>query len=137
MRVLAGSNYTALRDAPALRRSGGGFTLPDTANRATRSGSAPVRSIAGVDVLVALQELDESAERRRRAVKRGRTALDALEMLKLGLLSGTLDGPALERLRQAAADLAGASGEPGLDSVLAEIDLRVQVELAKWSQRGP
>lgn len=86
---------------------------------------------------MALQELDESAERRRRAVKRGRTALDALESLKLGVLSGTLDGPALERLRQAAADLAGASGEPGLDSVLAEIDLRVQVELAKWSQRGP
>ena len=86
---------------------------------------------------MALQEFDEAAERRRRAVKKGRTALDALESLKLGVLSGTLDGPALERLRQAAADLAGASGEPGLDSVLAEIDLRVQVELAKWSKRGP
>ena len=71
------------------------------------------------------------SERRRRAVKHGRRALDALDDLKLGLLSGTLDQGTLLRLKSAAADLRVGSGDEKLDQVLAEIDLRVAVELAK------
>ncbi len=63
--------------------------------------------------------------------KRGRTALDALDALKLGLLSGTLDAGALARLKSVSASLAEQTGDPGLDTVLAEIELRVGVELAK------
>ena len=70
-------------------------------------------------------------ERRRKAVKRGRGALDALDALKLGLLSGTLDTGALARLKSVTAGLAEPSGDPALDTVLAEIELRAQVELAK------
>jgi hypothetical protein len=68
---------------------------------------------------------------RRRAVKYGRRALDALDELKLGLLSGSLDQTTLLRLKSAATDLKDGSGDPQLDQVLAEIDLRVAVELAK------
>jgi hypothetical protein len=37
-------------------------------------------------------------------------------------------------LRDAAASLKTASGDPGLDAVLSEIELRVEVELAKAGQ---
>ena len=40
----------------------------------------------------------------------------------------------VSRLRDAAANLKSASGDPGLDAVLSEIELRVEVELAKAGQ---
>ena len=46
-------------------------------------------------------------------MKRGRGALDALDALKLGLLSGTLDTAALARLKSAAAGLGSRPASPG------------------------
>ena len=54
-----------------------------------------------------------------------------LDELKIGLLSGNLDASTVNRLRDAAANLKSSSGDPGLDAVLSEIELRVEVELAK------
>ncbi len=73
----------------------------------------------------------DPAERKRRAVKRGRTALDALDELKVEVLAGTLGPSTLMRLKSVTADLGDASGDPRLDSVLAEIELCVAVEIAK------
>jgi hypothetical protein len=91
-----------------------------------------MRSLGGIDALIALQGVEHPTERRRRAVKRGRTALDALDDLKIGLLAGSLDAAALVRLKGAVSDLTDESGDAGLDQVLAEIRLRVEVELAKF-----
>jgi hypothetical protein len=87
--------------------------------------------LAGIEALLALQGVEDPTERRRKAVSRGRTALDALDALKLGLLAGELSESTLARLKTAASGLKDASGDPGLDGVLAEIELRVEVELAK------
>ena len=57
-----------------------------------------------------------------------------LDDLKLSLLSGHLDTGTVNRLRDAAANLKASSGDPGLDAVLSEIELRVEVELAKAGQ---
>ena len=57
-----------------------------------------------------------------------------LDDLKMGLLSGNLDASTVMRLRDAAANLKSSSGDPGLDSLLSEIELRVEVELAKAGQ---
>jgi hypothetical protein len=67
-------------------------------------------------------------------VARGKGALDVLDELKLGLLCGNLDSSMVSRLREAAANLKSSSGDPGLDTVLSEIELRVEVELAKAGQ---
>jgi hypothetical protein len=83
--------------------------------------------------LLALQGQDDPAERRQRAVKRGRLALDTLDALKVEVLSGTLGPSMLQRLKSATADLRDASGDAGLDAVLAEIELRVVVEIAKMT----
>jgi hypothetical protein len=132
MRIYGTNGANALAATPAAKRSASGtFSLDgDTTARAAAPAAGP-RLIGGIDALMALQGFEEPGERRRRAVKRGRAALDALDALKLALLSGTLDTAALARLKAAAGDLAERTGEPELDNVLAEIELRTQVELAK------
>ena len=115
----------------ARRSASGTFSLESENTTRVATAATGTRNIGGIETLLALQGVDEPGERRRKAVKRGRTALDALDALKLGLLSGTLDAGALARLKSVAAGLAEQTGDPGLDTVLAEIELRVGVELAK------
>ena len=94
--------------------------------------TAPPKAAANIDALLALQGVEEDpVERRKRSVAKGRGALDVLDDLKIGLLSGNLDTSTVSRLRDAAASLKSSSGDPGLDAVLSEIELRVEVELAK------
>jgi hypothetical protein len=132
MRV-EGTNRTGLASAPnvARRASGGSFSLGQTDAPQAPGAAVALRTLGGIDALIALQGIEDPVERRRRAVKHGRRALDALDELKLGLLVGTLDQATMLRLKSVAADLHDASGDDRLDQVLAEIDLRVAVELAK------
>lgn len=129
-----GPSFTA-PSTGAKRASSTGFSLDDSSEPTeTRSASAP-RAAAGIDALLALQGVEEDLpQRRRRSVARGKTALDLLDNIKIGLLAGSLDSAMVGRLRLAAADLKTASGDPGLDQVLSEIELRVEVELAKAGQ---
>jgi hypothetical protein len=51
------------------------------------------------------------------------------------VLSGALEPATLTRLKAVTAGLRDGSGDPGLDEVLAEIELRVEVEIAKMAPR--
>jgi hypothetical protein len=134
-----GPNGTTLGSPTAAtkRTSSSGFALPDQESAAapeTRAAKAP-KAAANIDALLALQGIEEDpTERRKRSVQRGRGALDVLDDLKIGLLSGNFDASTVSRLRDAAANLKSSSGDPGLDAVLSEIELRVEVELAKAGQ---
>lgn len=131
-----GPNGTSLASpsANARRTTSTGFTLGELNTPVeTRSASAP-RAASGIDALLAMQGVEDSVERRKRSVARGRSALDVLDDLKIGLLAGSFDSSTVARLRTAAADLKASSGDPGLDQVLSEIELRVEVELAKAGQ---
>jgi hypothetical protein len=132
MRVSA-PDRTALAAAPnaARRASGGTFSVGESGAPQAQSAALALRTVGGIDALIALQGVENPVERRRRAVKCGRRALDALDEVKLGLLAGKLDQAMMLRLKSMAADLHEASGDDRLDAVLAEIDLRVAVELAK------
>ena len=137
MRITGPSGTTVGSQTSGVRRtSSSGFSLPEDATSAgeTRATLAP-KATANIDALLALQGIEyDPVERRKRSVQRGKRALDVLDDLKLGLLSGNLDGATVSRLRDAAANLKSSSGDPGLDSVLSEIELRVEVELAKAGQ---
>jgi hypothetical protein len=132
-----GPNGTTLGSpsGSAKRTSSSGFALPDTTSATeTRAATAP-KAAASLDALLALQGIEEDpVERRKRSVQRGKGALDVLDDLKIGLLSGNFDASTVSRLRTAAANLKSSSGDPGLDVVLSEIELRVEVELAKAGQ---
>jgi len=130
-----GANGTAsvTTPMPARRAAAGQFSVAeDAAARATAS-AAGLRTVGGIDALIALQGIEDPVERRRHAVKRGRLALDALDELKIGLLGGELTSGTLQKLKAVAAHLKDGSGDAGLDGVLAEIELRVEVEIAKMA----
>jgi len=134
MRIYGPNGTTLGTPASNTRRtSSTGFSLPEDVASTTESRAtlAP-KATANIDALIALQGIEEDpAERRRRSVARGKGALDVLDELKLRLLSGSLDSSTVARLRDAAANLKSSSGDSGLDAVLSEIELRVEVELAK------
>jgi hypothetical protein len=120
-----GPNGTALASNPVCvgaRPAGGGFAFSETDARQAHSPTIALRTLGGIDALIVLQGVEDPVERRRRAIKQGRRALDEL---KLGLLSGSLDQATLSRLKSVAADLRDG------DQVLGEIDLRVAVELVE------
>lgn len=137
MRIYGPNGTSVVANTPQTRRSGSSTFTLDEPDSSRRAGSAPVRSLGGIDALIALQGVEDPTEKRRRAVQRGRIALDALDELKLGLLAGTLDAGALARLKAAVTDLTQGSGDSRLDGVLAEISLRVEVELAKFGSPQP
>jgi hypothetical protein len=120
------------------QRSGGGFSLPGTtsagpAGAAAATGGAS--GVTGVSALMALQGVEDATERKRRAVRRGRGLLDGLDALRLASLEGADDEPALQRISRAASEAAAEVDDPGLASVLTQIDLRAAVELAKRDVR--
>ena len=134
MRIYGPNGTTLGTPASSTRRTNStGFSLPeDTGSASEARATLAPKATANIDALIALQGIEEDpAERRRRSVARGKGALDVLDDLKLRLLSGNLDSATVLRLRDAAANLKSSSGDPGLDSVLSEIELRVEVELAK------
>jgi Class II flagellar assembly regulator len=132
MRV-TGPHGAAAATAPAAARraSGGNFTLAEQGAPQKTGAAGSLRAISTVDALLALQGLEDPAERKKRAVGKGRRALDMLDTLKLGLIDGSVDQSTLMRLKVAAEGLTEGTGDTGLDTVLGEIDLRVAVELAK------
>ena len=128
-----GPNGTALASAPATARrsSAGSFTVSEEETPRNTSAAGNLRAVSTVDALIALQGVEDSTERKKRAVVRGRKALDVLDALKLAVLDGSVEHSTLARLKVAAEGLTDETGDPGLDTVLGEIDLRVAVELAK------
>jgi Class II flagellar assembly regulator len=136
MRIYGPNGTTLGSPAASVRRtSSTSFALPEdaAATPETRAAVAP-KAAANIDALLAMQGIEDPTERRKRSVQRGRGALDVLDDLKIGLLSGNFDTSTVSRLRDAAANLKSSSGDPGLDAVLSEIELRVEVELAKAGQ---
>jgi hypothetical protein len=133
MRITGPSGPAPTSGKSSVRRaSTGTFTLPEEPEAPTTlAGGSGVSALAGIDALIALQGIETPTERRRRAVRHGRQALDVLDEIKLALLAGSLDPAAADRLRMVAQALKDTSGDPGLDQVLAQIELRVEVELAK------
>jgi len=132
MRIEGSNRSGSVSGKAGSGRAGAGPAfVPAGAEAPARAAAAlPVAPAAGLDAILALQAVGSATEGRRRAVRRGRTLLDLLEEIKADLLVGALDSGRLDAL---AGQLAGLRErvEPGLDTVLDEIDLRVRVELAK------
>ena len=98
---------------------------PATPAVAGSSGPGPL------EALLALQEVPDPLARRRQAAKRGAELLDQLEEIRLGLLTGALPRATMERLAEIAGATREKSDDPQLEQILAEIELRAAVELAK------
>jgi hypothetical protein len=78
-----------------------------------------------------VQAEEDWQERRRRQARRGYDLLDGLDKLKAALLAGRVQISELERLKAMLSARRETSDDPRLDEVLAHIELRAAVELAK------
>ncbi|MFN0264136.1 flagellar assembly protein FliX [Tepidamorphus sp. 3E244] len=121
--------------SPSRRRSGssdgGGFSVSGGEEKAATQKTSAATSLAGIDALMMLQEVDERGERKRRALKRGHDLLDLLESVKLDLIAGIDNPAALTRLGDLVRRHRQLADDPQLASILDEIELRAAVELAK------
>ena len=138
MRIYA-TNAAGLAAKPnaARRTASGGFSVSEQEAPQNTPATTALRSVSSLDSLMALQGIEGPTERKKRAVAKGRNALDVLDDLKLAMLDGSLDQSTMSRLKVAADGLSEETGDPGLDSVMGEIGLRVAVELAKAGIRQP
>lgn len=100
----------------------------ETQAPASVGGASP---LASVDALLALQEVPDATQGRSKGLGRAKQMLDLLEDVRRGLLLGTIPIHRLERLGELARNQRGQTGDPNLDAVLADIELRAAVELAK------
>ena len=123
---------------PAATRRGdrardtGGTSFAEALTEGEAVAPAPSAApAAGINSLLALQEIEDPGTKRRRAAQRGDRLLERLDEIRRGLLAGTLPHTALTRLRQELGEARAATLDPRLDEVLGEIELRAAVELAK------
>ena len=132
MRIDGPSRTNTVGGPGGARRAGApsAFTLPDE-GVASRPVSVPTASAAyDVAALMALQSVEGPVERRRKAVKRGFELLDTLDGIRLDLLTGDVDPDKLARLMETLAGRA-ESDDPRIEALVADIELRARVELAK------
>ena len=136
MRVYSGSSVSGTAAAGGARRAGSGssFSLPTAA---TGRAAAPVAvgGLTNLDALIALQEVDDPLDRRKRAALRGKNLLDSLDQLKAAMLAGKVSTAALHRIVEQLRSRT-PSADPHLDDILAHIELRAEVELAKLGIRN-
>lgn len=131
MRVDSNTRVSGVAGRSGARgASGGEFIIGGAAGAGRSAAAAMPTGVSGIEGLLALQAVGDPLERRRRTVRRGQGLLDQLESLRCDLLVGRVDPSRLDAMLEI---LAGAREreEPGLDSLLDDIELRVRVELAK------
>lgn len=134
MRIEGSSRTQSGSYSAPLRRPAGGIFAPDAETAAApRAEAAPVLATTALDALLALQAVDDVVLTRRKAVRRGRQMLDALDEVKADLLAGRVSEGRLNHLL-ALVGQARERTDPGLDSVLDEVELRARVELAKFGR---
>lgn len=106
----------------------------EEAPRAATAGTSRTGMLTGLDALLTLQGQDGAEaqkERRRRSVQRGHDLLDGLDRLKAALIGGRVATRDLQAIAGRLAERMAESGDPRLDGLVAEIELRASVELAK------
>lgn len=88
--------------------------------------------VSSVDAIFAAQIVEDStAQHNKKAKRHGEDMLGHLESVRIGLLSGSIPKDQLLRLAQLSRQRPDKAVDARLADILAEIDIRVQVELAK------
>ncbi len=99
-------------------------------------GVSGTTSIAVPDAIFAAQMVDgeEEREAKKRLLKRGNTLLEKLEEIRDGLLAGVISKEKLIEISRLVKDKKFHSEDPRLTEIIGEIELRVEVELAKLTK---
>lgn len=92
---------------------------------------ADMQPVTSMDALLSLQEMPDDEIKRRKAVQESKGTLEALETLRLALLTGSIPEHLLHTLGKVVAIQKQRVDDPRLTSIIEDIELRAAVELAK------
>jgi hypothetical protein len=126
----------ATASAQPVRRTASSSGKSDAFARALsgQQGSASVAASVSINALcgvLAAQEVGDALDDQGRAKKRGEEMLDELELIRLGLIDGSIPRARLQALAALARARRGGFNDPRLSEILDHIELRAAVELAK------
>ncbi len=106
------------------------FTVAEDVSSPRVAATGAAVASTSIDALLALQAVDDAMSSKKKQLRRGRSLLDVLDALKLDLLAGRAGESHLNQI-MALIGQARTMSEPGLDTLLDDIELRARVELAK------
>ena len=134
----AGPAKVVRKSSKSSRSSGAGsvFRIEPSSAQSQAAPSTQVASslpIGDISALLVVQG-DDREHQRRVAVGRGYETLDALDALKIDVLSGQVSRQKLVHLSALVDKQRQSIADPGLMNVLDHIELRARVELAKFEQ---
>ncbi len=125
---------TAKKKAAGSAGSGDFMGLLSASEVETASAAAPMSDVLpanSMNALLTLQEMPDDEIARRRAVLESNGTIEALETLRVGLLTGSVPEHLLQRLTEVVALQKQKVEDPRLMSLIEDIELRAAVELAK------
>lgn len=125
---------SSVRRSPrATGGKGGEFAsaLTSPSDAGSAGSAAPIDALNG---LLAVQEVNDPADDKRRSMARADDLLDRLNDIRIGLLDGRIPVENLQRLLATLRDRGATVTDQGLKTVIEEIELRAAVELAKLGQ---
>ena len=113
-------------------------SLKEVESSPGESGSPQISGVAGVEGILAAQRSDATDSRRhlQRLMAYGDDLLDRLEDIRLGILLGHFSKDKLTELAQRLRQKREQISDPVLSEILAEIELRAEVEVAKYARRN-
>lgn len=100
------------------------------------SGAAATQSLTALSNFLAIQEAPTSTTERQRALSQGDSLLDELTELQVGLAQGWVSEETLKRVSHLLNRPRPNVDDEALNQVLAEIEVRAAVELAKLEGSG-
>lgn len=107
--------------------------LQDIMQSASDEGVTASAALSGTGALLAAQSVgeDEEKQRRQQQVKRGQSLLERLDEIRNGLLRGYISKDRLIEISRFVKERKFEAEDEVLNQIIAEIELRVEVELAK------
>ncbi len=92
--------------------------------------------VGAVSSILAVQQTADATDHRSRGVmlEYGNDLLDRLEQIRIAVLSGTISKDRLQELARKLRERKSASDDPKLNDLIAEVELRVEVEIAKFTR---
>ena len=114
-------------------------SLKEVGSISGEGGGPQISGVAGVEGILAAQNSDVAADSRRhlqRLMAYGDDLLDRLEDIRLGILLGHFSKEKLTELAQRLRQKREQSSDRVLSDILAEIELRAEVEIAKYPRRN-
>jgi hypothetical protein len=123
---------TIRRTGKAAAAGGTGFAkhLDESSEAGASHGISASGSVSGV---LGVQEVDDALAHASKGKLRAQDILDRLEDLRIELLTGAISRDKLLQLAHVVNARRGQVTDPRLAEILDEIDLRAQVELAKYA----